>query len=95
MELDALYKAERKNEFGRAHLRGATGTDETKRYKDNKEDKLLEMMQAFNKKLDDLQKDLEKVKRDQGVSQRYTRSNSVREDRLFQLWEEMSLENGM
>ena len=52
-------------------------------------------MQAFNKKLDDLQKDLEKGKRDQGLSQRYTRSNSVREDRVFQLWEEMSLENGM
>ena len=42
VELDALYKAEKKNEFGRAHLRGTTGTDETKRYKDNKEDKLVE-----------------------------------------------------
>ena len=40
VELDALYKAEKKNEFGRAHLRGATGTGETKRYKDNMEDKL-------------------------------------------------------
>jgi hypothetical protein len=65
VELDALYKAEKKNEFGRAHPRGATGADETKRYKDNKEDKLVGMMQAFNKKLDDLQKDLEKVKRNQ------------------------------
>jgi hypothetical protein len=45
VELDALYKAEKKNEFGRALLRGATGTDETKSYKDNKEDKLVEMMQ--------------------------------------------------
>ena len=60
VELDVLYKAEKKNEFGRAHLRGATGTDETKSYKDNKEDKLVEMMQAFNKKLDDLQKRLRK-----------------------------------
>jgi hypothetical protein len=42
VELGALYKDEKKNEFGRAHLRGATGTDETKRYKDNKEDKLVE-----------------------------------------------------
>ena len=39
VELDALYNAE-KNEFGRAHIRGATGTDEAKRYKDNMEDKL-------------------------------------------------------
>jgi hypothetical protein len=70
VELDTLYKAEKKNEFGRAQLRGATGTDEIKSYKDNKEDKLVEMMQAFNKKLDDLQKDLEKVKRNQAGTQR-------------------------
>jgi transcription initiation factor IIF auxiliary subunit len=77
VELDALYKAEKKNEFGRAHLRGATVTDETKNYKDNKEDKLVEMMQAFNKKLDDLQKDLEKVKRNQAGTQRNTRISAV------------------
>jgi len=53
------------------------------------------MIQAFNKKFDDLQKDLEKVKRNQAGSQRYTRSNSVREDTVFQLWEERSLESGM
>jgi hypothetical protein len=45
------FSSEKKNEFGRAQLRGATGTDEIKSYKDNKEDKLVEMMQAFNKKL--------------------------------------------
>ena len=37
-----LYKDEKKNEFGRAHLTTGTDTDETKRYKDNKEDKLVE-----------------------------------------------------
>jgi hypothetical protein len=31
------------------------------------------MMQAFNKKLDDLQKDLEKAKRNQAGTQRNTR----------------------
>ena len=80
VELDAPYKAEKKNEFGRAHLRGATGTDETKRYKDNKEDKIVEMMQAFNKKLDDLQKDLEKAKRYQAGSQRNTRISDIKND---------------
>ena len=79
VELDALYKAEKKNEFGCAQLRGATGTDETKSYKDNKEDKLVQMMQAFNK-LDDLQKDLEKVKRNQACTQRNTRISDIKKD---------------
>ena len=80
VELDALYKVEKKNTFGRAHLRGATDTNETKRYKDNKEDKLLEMMQAFNKKLDDFQKDLEKVKRNQAGTQQNTRISDIKKD---------------
>jgi hypothetical protein len=50
---------------------------ETKRYNDNKEDTSLEMMQAFNKKLDDLQKDLEKVKRNQTGTQRNTRISDL------------------
>ena len=80
VELDALYKAEKKNEFGRAHLRGTTGTDETKRYNDNKEDTSLEMMEAFNKKLDDLQKNLEKVKRNQAGTQGNARSSDIKKD---------------
>jgi hypothetical protein len=46
----------------------------------NKEDKLVEMMQAFNKKLDDLQKDLEKVKRNQSGTQRNTRISDIKKD---------------
>jgi hypothetical protein len=49
-------------------------------FKDNKEDKLVEMMQAFNKKLDDLQKDLEKVKRNQAGTQRNTRISDIKKD---------------
>ena len=88
MELDAFYKVEKKNEFERAYLWGATGTDETKRYKDNKKDTILEMMQAFNKKLDDLQKDLEKGKRNQAGTQRNTRISDIKKDtECFKCWQ--------
>jgi hypothetical protein len=51
VELDALYKAEKKNEFGRAHLRGTTGTDETKSYKDNKENCRSGINQKFSRNI--------------------------------------------
>ena len=38
------------------------------------------MMQAFNKKLDDLQKNLEKVKRIQAGTQRNARSSDIKKD---------------
>jgi hypothetical protein len=38
------------------------------------------MMQAFNKKLDDLQKDLEKVKRNQAGTHRNTRISDIKKD---------------
>jgi hypothetical protein len=41
---------------------------------------LVEMMQAFDKKLDDLQKDLEKVKRNQAGTQRNTRISDIKKD---------------
>ena len=44
------------------------------------EDKLVEMMQAFNKKLEDLQKDLQKVKRNQAGTQRNTRISDIKKD---------------
>jgi hypothetical protein len=38
------------------------------------------MMQAFNKKLDDLQKNLEKVKRIQAGTQRNARNSDIKKD---------------
>ena len=38
------------------------------------------MMQALNKKLDDLQKNLEKVKRIQAGTQRNARSSDIKKD---------------
>jgi hypothetical protein len=38
------------------------------------------MMHAFNKKLDDLQKDLEKAKRNQAGTQRNTRISDIKKD---------------
>jgi hypothetical protein len=43
------------------------------------------MMHAFNKKLDDLQKDLEKVKRNQAGTQRNTSSSTARYIAWFKL----------
>jgi hypothetical protein len=48
------------------------------------------MMQAFNKKVNDLQKDLEKVKRNQAGKQRKTRISDIKKDTECSLLEVLS-----
>ncbi|CAG2249599.1 unnamed protein product [Mytilus edulis] len=58
VELEAFYKAERKYDTGRGHLR-ATCTEPNESY-----DKMAKMMEDFSTKIESLQKDLDNFKSD-------------------------------
>ena len=61
VELEAFYKAEQRNDYGRAHLRSAAGQDGDHSLNE-KEPQLTDILKEFSTKLDKLQKELDEFK---------------------------------
>ena len=65
VELEALFKAERTNEYGKSHLRGAVGEAEVQPIQ-QKEDPMIGLLRSFNEKLDSLQREFDDFKSGRG-----------------------------